>query len=268
MIRIVEIKNTQENGTPEVKNKPTARLRNKAKRAAEQRRRRRLEKRTSAWSWSLEMVGGASGLVGSAGVPLLRLLTEETALRGQLSKALAKAGFVPGHDRGQVLIDVAIGLALGATSVAETMRQIEQGGAVLGTTASAVTAWRMFDEELDATALAKVARARAAHRRWIWQQLAFRPQGFPWVEVAGQIWDGWIVLDVDASLVECHSDKEGAAPTYKKHIFGLHPLIVTIANTGEMIVIYLRKGNAGSVRHEVAQREWTPRRRFDVMSKV
>lgn len=60
------------------------------------------------------------------------------------------------------------------------------------------------------------------------------------------IWDGWIVLDVDASLVECHSDKQGAAPTYKKHIFGLHPLLVTIANTGEMIVIYLRKGNVGS----------------------
>jgi hypothetical protein len=84
------------------------------------------------------------------------------------------------------------------------------------------------------------------HRRLIWQHLAARSQGFPWVVVAGQVWDGWLVLDVDASLVECHSGKEGAAPTYKKHLFGLHPLVVTVANTGEILVINLRKGNSGS----------------------
>lgn len=191
------------------------------------------------------MTGGASGLVGAAGVPLLRLLAEACGLRGRLSVALARAGFMPGHDRGQVLIDVAVGLALGATSVTTTMREIEQGSAVFGACASAVTAWRALDE-LDEAALADIARARAAHRRLIWQRLAARPQGFPWVQVAGQLWDGWIVLDVDATLVECHSDKEGAAPTFKKHLFGLHPLVVSVANTGEMLVIYLRKGNAGS----------------------
>jgi hypothetical protein len=46
--------------------------------------------------------------------------------------------------------------------------------------------------------------------------------------------------------VESHSDKEGAAPTYKKHIYGLHPIIVSCANTGEMLTVLLRKGNAGS----------------------
>ncbi|MBF8193121.1 IS1380 family transposase [Nonomuraea sp. K274] len=204
-----------------------------------------MEKRTSAWALSLEMTGGASGLVGAAGVPLLRLLADRSGLRGRLSKALVKPGFLPGHDRGQVLVDVAVGLALGAVSLTGTMREIEQAGAVLGTTASAVTAWRTLDN-LDDAALEKIARARAAHRRLIWQRLAARPQGFPWIEVAGQLWDGWVVVDVDASLVECHSDKEGAAATYKKHLFGLHPLIATIANTGEIPVSYLRKGNAGS----------------------
>ncbi|WP_158632004.1 IS1380 family transposase [Micromonospora sp. Llam0] len=51
---------------------------------------------------------------------------------------------------------------------------------------------------------------------------------------------------MDASLVESHSDKQGAAPTYKKHIFGLHPLIVSVANTGEMLTVLLRDGNSGS----------------------
>lgn len=220
-------------------------LRRKIKRAKAERHRRKLEKRTSAWTTGLEMTGGASGLVGAVGVPLLRLLADCSGLRGRLSKALARPGFAPGHDRGQVLTDAAVGLAMGAVSVAGTMREVEQARVVLGATASAPTAWRTFDD-LEQDTLVKIAAARAAHRRSIWTRLATRPQGFPWVEVAGQVWDGWIVIDVDASLVECHSDKQGAAPTYKKHIFGLHPLLVSIANTGEMPVAYLRKGNAGS----------------------
>jgi hypothetical protein len=191
------------------------------------------------------MTGGATGLVGAAGVPLLRLLAEESGLRGRLSKALVKAGFVPGHDRGQVLVDVAVGLAMGATSVAATTRALADAEVVIGQVASAPTAWRTFDE-LDEATLEKIARARAAQRRLIWQRLAARPEGFPWVTVAEHVWDGWIVIDVDASLVECHSEKQGAAPTYKKHIFGLHPIVVSVANTGEILVLFLRRGNAGS----------------------
>ncbi|GLX02750.1 hypothetical protein Misp02_68360 [Microtetraspora sp. NBRC 16547] len=125
------------------------------------------------------------------------------------------------------------------------MHKVARAEPVIGTVASTVTAWRAFDK-LDDTALAKVAQARAAHRRLIWQHLATRPQGFPQVQVAGQVWDGWLVIDVDATLVACHSGKQGAAPTYKKHIFGLHPIVVTVANTGEILTIYLRKGNSGS----------------------
>jgi hypothetical protein len=105
----------------------------------------------------------------------------------------------------------------------------------------------------------------------MWARLADRPGGFPWVQVAGQVWHGWIVIDVDASLVESHSDKEGAAPTYKKHIFGLHPILVSCANTGEMLAVLLRNGNAGSntvadhitvLRQAVAQLPLRYRRRI------
>src|SRR5439155_16332188 len=134
---------------------------------------------------------------------------------------------------------------LGATSVAAAVQVLQQPQAVLETVASTPTAWRSF-AELDAAALAKISAARAAHRRTIWAALAARPGGFPWVDVAGQTWAGWIVLEVDASLVESHSDKEGAAPTYKKHIYGLHPIIVSVANTREILAVLLRPGNAGS----------------------
>jgi hypothetical protein len=83
------------------------------------------------------------------------------------------------------------------------------------------------------------------HRRAMWARLSARPGGFPWVQVAGHTWQGWIVIDVDASLVESHSDKQGAAATYKKHVFGLHPIVVSCANTGEILAVLLRAGNAG-----------------------
>jgi len=191
------------------------------------------------------MTGGASGLIAAAGAPLLRLLAEESGLRAELSKTLTRSGFFPGHDRGQVLIDVAVALGLGATSVAGAVDVLNQSKAALQKVASTPTTWRAF-EQLDAAALAKIAKVRAAHRRAVWARLAARPDGFPWVRVAGHTWQGWIVLDVDASLVESHSDKQGAAPTYKKHIFGLHPIIVSVANTDEVLAVLLRKGNAGS----------------------
>jgi hypothetical protein len=220
-------------------------LRKKIKRAIERKRRRHLEKRTARWARRLELAGGASGLIPMVGAPLLRLLAEESGLRAGISRALVRCGFVPGHDRGQVLIDTAVALGLGATSVAGAVDLLAQSQAVLQSVASSPTAWRALDE-LDDTALAKIAKVRAVHRRGIWARLATRPDGFPWIQVAGHTWHGWIVIDVDASLVESHSDKQGAAPTYKKHIFGLHPIVVSCANTSEVLVVLLRNGNAGS----------------------
>ncbi len=56
---------------------------------------------------------------------------------------------------------------------------------------------------------------------------------------------GWLVIDMDATLVTASSDKEGAAPTWKKG-YGFHPLGVWLANTRECLAMLLRPGNAGS----------------------
>jgi len=189
--------------------------------------------------------GSTTGLVPAVGVPLLRLLAEQSGLRAGLSKALQRNGFHPVHDRGQIVADVAVALAYGVSSVAGAARLLEQARVVCGPAASTATVWRVFDE-LDEAALGRLAAARAAQRRKVWAALAARPAGFPWLQVAGKVWDGWVVVDVDASLVESHSDKQGAAPTFKKHIFGLHPIVVSVANTSEVLAVLLRKGNAGS----------------------
>ena len=53
------------------------------------------------------------------------------------------------------------------------------------------------------------------------------------------------MIDIDATLVTAHSDKQGAAPTYKRG-FGHHPLLAFLDATGEALAGILRPGNAGS----------------------
>ena len=52
------------------------------------------------------------------------------------------------------------------------------------------------------------------------------------------------MIDLDASIVVCHSEKEQAAPTFK-NTFGYHPMLAFCDNTGEFLAATLRRGNAG-----------------------
>jgi hypothetical protein len=56
---------------------------------------------------------------------------------------------------------------------------------------------------------------------------------------------GYYVIDIDATLIGSHSEKEQAAPTYKRG-FGFHPLGAWLDATGEQLAMLLRPGNAGS----------------------
>src|SRR6185369_7964314 len=93
--------------------------------------------------------------------------------------------------------------------------------------------------------LDRVARARARAREHAWTLIEKTPAGFPWLAVAGKTLTGWLVIDMDATLVTASSDKEGAAPTWKKG-YGFHPLGAWLANTREPLAMLLRPGNAGS----------------------
>ncbi|SDH54044.1 Transposase DDE domain group 1 [Pseudonocardia oroxyli] len=79
----------------------------------------------------------------------------------------------------------------------------------------------------------------------VWDQHAERHgRPFPPARVAGQDLDV-LVLDLDASIVICHSEKEQAAPTFKR-TFGYHPLMAFCDNTSEFLAGMLRRGNAGA----------------------
>ena len=101
--------------------------------------------------------------------------------------------------------------------------------------------WRALDAVTPA-ALKRIGRARAKVRRHVWAQL---PAGLPASPVAGTDLGDLVVVDVDATLVTAHSEKQQAAATFKGG-YGFHPLGVWCDNTGEMLAVRLRPGNANA----------------------
>jgi hypothetical protein len=82
-------------------------------------------------------------------------------------------------------------------------------------------------------------------RAHVWRLIEATPAGFPWLEIAGKAVTGWLVIDMDATLITARLDEQGAAPTYRRG-FGFHPLAAWLANTLECLAMLLRPGNAGS----------------------
>jgi hypothetical protein len=183
-------------------------------------------------------------VVSHAGSRLLADVADRTTLTGELGEALAGLRKPRArHDPGRVLVDMAVAVADGATTISDVAVLADQA-ALFGPVASDSTCWRLL-ERLDAAQLGAVAAARAATREVVWAQRAeLTGQAFPPAKAAGRELPG-LVIDLDASIVVCHSEKEQAAPTFKK-TFGYHPMLAFCDNTGEFLAAALRRGNAGS----------------------
>jgi hypothetical protein len=195
-------------------------------------------KRTSWWQ-GLSVTADDAGVVPLAGSVAVRLLADRVGLTDGLSAALARRGFSPGHARGQVWVDVAVMLTAGGEAIADidTLRHQPD---LWGPVASAPTVWRTMDEATPA-ALARVEKARSQARRHVWGLLPTLPAS----KVAGTDLAEMVVLDVDATLVAAHSEKDQARATFKGG-FGFHPIGVWCDNTTELLAVTLRPGNAGS----------------------
>lgn len=194
----------------------------------------------NSWSTGLSVCADGVGVVAHAGSVGLRVLADRVGLTSELSKAMSRRSFVPVHDRGRVLADVAVMLADGGEAIAD-IDVLRHQSSVLGPVASPPTVWRALDE-VAGVRLKKIAAARARVRRHVWAQLRGGP---PPSQVAGSDLGTTVVLDVDATIVITHSEKEQAAPTFKR-TFGFHPLGVWCDNTGEFLTAKLRTGRAGS----------------------
>ena len=148
------------------------------------------------------------------------------------------------HDPAKVITDLAITLALGGDCLAD-IALLRAEPAVFGRVASDPTVSRTIDAlAADAPrALKAIDAARASARSAVWRAAGARAPDH------GISADVPLIIDTDATLVTAHSEKEQAAPTFKRG-FGFHPLWAFAdhgpAGTGEPLTCLLRKGNAGS----------------------
>jgi Transposase DDE domain group 1 len=148
------------------------------------------------------------------------------------------------HDPGKVISDLAIALALGGDCLAD-IALLRAEPAVFGRVASDATVSRTIDAlAADApSALKAIEVARAAARAQAW---VLAGEQAPDHGIGA---DRPLIIDTDATLITAHSDKEQAAPTFKRG-FGFHPLWSFVDHgadgTGEPLSFLLRKGNAGS----------------------
>ena len=177
----------------------------------------------------LLVTGDGKNIAAHVGSRMLCDLADGLGLTDGMSVAMAPTKRRRrGHDRGRVLVDLAVMLADGGEAISDLAVLRDQPD-VFGDVASAPTAWRTL-EAIDQAALVRIASARAAARAKAW---------------AAGADPGFYVVDFDATLVNSHSEKEGAAPNYKRG-FGFHPLLAYLDATGEALAGKLRPGNAGS----------------------
>jgi hypothetical protein len=199
----------------------------------------------TGWSRNLEVTAGGQGLVSRAGLVLLRALADRTGLTAGLSKALGRRGFVPVHDRGRILVDLAAVIADGGEVISD-FSVLGGLGEVSGPVASVPTVWRALNEIAAGgpRAQARITRAVNAGRRTAWAGIEARHGALPGIAIADRVLDGVTCIRLDATVVPAHSGKDGAEPNFKG--FGHHPLLAYCDNTSEPLAGMLRPGSAGS----------------------
>jgi hypothetical protein len=181
--------------------------------------------------FTVDVVADGAGLVSHVGAALLAEAADRVGLTAALSEALAPIGERRRrHDPGRVLRDLTVMLADGGDCLAD-LRAVRDQRPLFGPVASDATAFRVIDAIARDPRLLRalrVARARARAHAWD----------------AGAAPDR-VVIDIDATLITAHSDKDGAAGTYKGG-FGFHPLLAFVDDSRDALAAILRPGNAGA----------------------
>lgn len=182
---------------------------------------------------------GGESLISSAGAALLLKSAQVSGLSKELSGALRPwrpARSV--HDPGKTVLDLAVTIALGGDCLADAA-VVRAQPELFGAVASDPTISRLIDTlgEDSAAVIAAIRTARAAARAKVWGHRSPVPLAGP------------VIVDLDATLITAHSEKEGATPNFKRG-FGFHPLLAFVdhgdSGTGEPLVGMLRPGRANA----------------------
>jgi len=180
---------------------------------------------------TVDVTADGAGLVSHAGTALLSQVADELGLTRALSaRSACLKQRRRGHDPGRVLRDLAVMAADGGECVAD-LGGLRDQGELFGAVASDSTAFRVIEKVAsDPELLDAVRSAHACARERFWE-LHGAPER--------------LTIDVDATLITSHSEKEGAAGNWKGG-FGFHPLGAWADETREALSMRLRPGNAGA----------------------
>jgi hypothetical protein len=179
----------------------------------------------------VEVRADGAGLVSHAGAALIAETADRVGLTSALDRALGNLfERAPTHSPGRVIRDLAVMLADGGDALCDPGAVREQR-ARFGPVASDSTAYRLIEriaEQPDAVERMRAARAEARARTW---RRGARPR--------------LLEVDLDATLLVAHSDKEDAAGNWKGG-FGFHPMLAHLDGSEEALAGMLRPGNAGA----------------------
>jgi hypothetical protein len=180
---------------------------------------------------TVEVTADGEGLVSHAGSALLAQIADKSGLTQALSACLEDLKQRrSGHDPGRVVRDLAVMLADGGDCLAD-LGAVRDQQVLFGAVASDSTAFRVIDAIACTPGLLDgLADAHARAREHVWS-LTAAPER--------------VTIEIDATLISSHSDKEGAAGTFKGG-YGFHPFMAYCDETGEALAAILRPGNAGS----------------------
>jgi hypothetical protein len=180
---------------------------------------------------TVEVTADGAGLVSHAGSALVAQVADRLGFTRALSLRLAVLKQRRrGHDPGRVIRDLAVMLADGGECVSD-LGAVREQAALFGPVASDSTAFRVIDRVASDPSLVDAIRdshARARERFW---KLHGAPER--------------LTIDIDATLITAHSEKENAAGNYKGG-YGFHSLHAYTDETREALGAMLRPGNAGA----------------------
>lgn len=176
---------------------------------------------------------GGEQVAAHVGLHSLGRFADAMALGKALSAAIPTRERLVFHDRGKVVLQMMLVLAGGGEACTD-IEHLRSQPELFGEVPSDSTVYRTFTEDLTPEVVDQLQAAMAEVRAGVWRRAGLTKGSAP------------VVLDIDSTLAEIHSEnKQDTAPTYKGG-FGFHPMLCFADATGEMLSGLLRPGNAGA----------------------
>lgn len=177
-----------------------------------------------------EVTADGNGLAAHAGSGLLVAVADKVGFTDAFCEELAQTRERrSAHDPGEVVRDLCVMLADGGDCVSDLGALRDQED-LFGQVASHATAFRVIDA-LSKDGMLDCLRAARALARWRAWERGAKPER--------------VVLDLDATLITSHSDKQQAAGNYKGG-YGFYPMLCYLDGSQEALAGILCPGNAGA----------------------